>query len=272
MVRNKEVPELYHADSHCLVLQNVGRRFGALDALAGVGLAVRPGERRVILGANGAGKTTLFNIISGDLPATSGVIRLNGQDITHLPAHRRTRLGMRRTYQITTLFCDLSVEENLFLAVRGVQPGRLSLRVIGGGDHDRRAARRLADRVGMGDLLSRRVGDLGHGQQRQLEVGMTLVGEPRLLLLDEPAAGLAPKERDVLAELIRSLGRSLTILLIEHDMDLAMQTADQVTVMHNGRVVLEGSPAEIQASQLVHDIYMGRLSGPNSTREAADAG
>ena len=101
---------------------------------------------------------------------------------------------------------------------------------------------------------------------------MTLVGEPRLLLLDEPAAGLAPKERDGLAELIRSLGRSLTILLIEHDMDLAMQTADQVTVMHNGRVVLEGSPAEIQASQLVHDIYMGRLSGPKSTREAADAG
>lgn len=267
--RNSAV--LDDGSSHALVLHNVGRRFGALDALSGVSLSVSPGERRVILGANGAGKTTLFNVISGNLPATSGVIRLNGQDITRLPAHKRVRLGMRRTYQITTLFGDLSVEENLILAVRGVRAGRLSLRVIGGKDHDRHTARHLAERIGIGDLLSRRVGDLGHGQQRQLEVGMTLVGEPRLLLLDEPAAGLARKEREVLAELIRSLGRGLTILLIEHDMDLAMQTADQVTVMHNGRVVSEGSPEEIQASQLVHDIYMGRLPEPKGRREVADA-
>ena len=246
------------AGTRGLVLENVGRRFGALDALSDVSLTVPAGQRRVILGANGAGKTTLFNVISGDLQATSGSIRLDGHDVTRLPSHRRTRLGMRRTYQITTLFKDLNVEENIYLAVRGVQAGRLSFRYIGQRQADRVLARGVANRVGIGDLLGRRVGDLAHGQQRQLEIGMTLVGEPQLLLLDEPAAGLASKERDVLTALICGLSRDLTILLVEHDMDIAMRVADEVTVMHNGRVLVEGSPADIQASQVVHDTYMGR--------------
>ena len=251
-----------------LEIAGVGRRFGALAALEAVSITVPQGERRAILGANGAGKTTLFNVITGDLAASAGRIYLDGRDITRLAPHRRTRLGLRRTYQTTLLFGGLDVQDNLLLAVRGVQPGRFSLRRPGKSDY--RQARDLAGQVGITNLLTRKVHDLAHGEQRQLEVGMALVGTPRVILLDEPAAGLGPNERETLGTLLRGLERDLTIMLIEHDMDLALQTADTVTVMHQGQVIIEGTPAVIQASQLVHDIYMGRASEPLST--PSDAG
>jgi len=241
-----------------LRLERVGRRFGALVALEDVTFDVLQGERRVILGSNGAGKTTLFNTIAGDFPPTSGRIVLFGEDMTSLPAPERTRRGLRRTYQNSLLFGGLCVLDNLFLAVRGTLPGRFSLRRPAADDPGLDEAAALARRVGLEDALATPVADLSHGQQRQLELGMALAGLPRLVLLDEPAAGLSPAERHTLIDLLHDLPAEITLIMIEHDMDVALQVADLVTVMHNGRVLVEGTPDEIEANQMVHDIYMGK--------------
>ncbi len=244
-----------------LRLQGVGRRFGALDALRSVDLEVAEGERRAILGPNGAGKTTLFNVVAGDFVPTSGMIELYGTDVTHLPPHRRTRLGLTRTYQNSLLFMGLSVRDSLYLAARGVRRGRLSP-IRPRRDHPARArAWEIAAQVHLDDVLDALVGSLSHGQQRQLELGMALAGEPKLLMLDEPAAGLSRGERTLLTGLLKELPRSITVILVEHDMDVALQAADRVTVMHEGTVIVEGSPDEIQANRTVQDIYLGHAVG-----------
>jgi branched-chain amino acid transport system ATP-binding protein len=242
-----------------LRLRGVGRRFGGLQAVQDVDLDIRPGERRAILGPNGAGKTTLFNVIAGEFPPTSGRIELFGRDVTILPARRRVGLGLTRTYQTSRLFLGLSVEDNLYLSVIGVEGGRLRPVVIPGRDRALRArAREIASRVGLEAQLATIVRDLSHGEQRQLEVGMALAGNPRLMMLDEPAAGLSRTERVSLTEMLLALDRDVTLLLIEHDMDVALTVAEYVTMMHDGRVIVEGTPAEIRADQLVHDLYLGR--------------
>ncbi len=245
------------ATARALRLQGVGRRFGSLEALRGVNLEVAAGERRAILGPNGAGKTTLFNVVAGDVPPTAGSIELFGVDITRLPAHARTRLGLSRTYQNSLLFMGLSVADSLYLAARGTHPWRLSVRRPRAGDRHRGRAAELAVLVGLEDVIDEPVSTLSHGQQRQLELAMALAGGPRLLLLDEPAAGLSPAERAILSRLLAGLSREITVILVEHDMDVALQAADRVTVMHNGTVVVEGDPAEIQANATVQDIYLG---------------
>jgi branched-chain amino acid transport system ATP-binding protein len=240
-----------------LELQGVGRRFGALRAVWDVSVTVSAGERRVILGPNGAGKTTLFNVVAGDFPLTAGRIFLSGREVTRMPAHRRTRLGLSRTYQNALLFEGLSVADNLYLAVRGKYRNRLSLvRPKAGHQHLERAAE-LAEHVGLADVMDVPPASLSHGQQRQLELGMALAGDPSLLMLDEPAAGLGTGERVHLAQLLARIPRDVSLLLIEHDVDLALQIADVVTVMHNGSVMEEGTPEQIQASQTVHDVYLG---------------
>jgi branched-chain amino acid transport system ATP-binding protein len=242
-----------------LRLRGVGRRFGGLAAVHEVDLEVRPGERRAILGPNGAGKTTLFNVIAGEFPPTWGSIELFGQDITALPARRRVGLGLTRTYQTSRLFLGLSVEDNLYLAVVGKVGGHLRPVVLRGRDGTlRETARSIAERVGVADRLGDMVRDLSHGEQRQLEVGMALAGEPLMMMLDEPAAGLSRTERVKLTEMLVALDRSITLLLIEHDMDVALTVGEYVTMMHDGRVIVEGTPAEIRASQLVHDLYLGK--------------
>jgi branched-chain amino acid transport system ATP-binding protein len=242
-----------------LRLRGVGRRFGGLQAVYDVDLEVRPGERRAILGPNGAGKTTLFNVIAGEFPPTSGSIELYGVDVTVLPARRRVGLGLTRTYQTSRLFLGLSVEDNLYLSVVGKEGGHLRPVVLRGRDGKLRAtAREIAAHVGVGDRLGDAVKDLSHGEQRQLEVGMALAGEPRLMMLDEPAAGLSRTERIKLTEMLIGLDRSITLLLIEHDMDVALTVAEYVTMMHDGRVIVEGTPAEIRANELVHDLYLGK--------------
>ena len=242
-----------------LRLRGIGRRFGGLHAVADVTLEVAPGERRAILGPNGAGKTTLFNVISGDLPATSGAIEFLGLDVTRVPARRRATLGMGRTYQKSRLFAGLSVEDNLYLAVLGVRSGHLRPVLAPGRDGELRArARELATAVGLEGRLRALVGALSHGEQRQLEVGMARAGDPRLMMLDEPASGLSRGERVALTELLLQLDPSITLILIEHDMDVALRVAERVTMMHDGRVLVEGTPAEIQANQTVHDLYLGR--------------
>ena len=240
-----------------LSLQDVGRRFGGVEAVRDVTLDIAYGERRVILGPNGAGKSTLFNLIAGEFRPTSGQINLFGVDATHHSAQYRARHGLTRTYQTAHLFNGLSTLDNLFLAVRGVAPRRMSMRRPGRDDRYLIQAKQLAAQVRLEAVLERKVGTLSHGVKRQLELGMALAGKPRMIMLDEPAAGLSQGERVRLTELLQALDPAITVLLIEHDMDIALQVAQLVTVMHNGRVIANGTPDEIRTSHLVHELYLG---------------
>ena len=240
-----------------LRLSGIDRRFGGVHAVRGVNLEVRPGERRAVLGPNGAGKTTVFNLISGEFPPSAGRVELFGQDVTTLPARKRARLGLSRTFQTSRLFAGLSVEDNLYLAALGVSAGHLRLVPSGKDGRLRAKARAMAERIGLDARLDDLVMDLSHGEQRQLEVGMALVAEPKLLMLDEPAAGLSRAERVRLTETLIGLDEDITLILIEHDMDVALRVAQWVTMMHDGRVIVEGTPAEIRANQTVHDLYLG---------------
>jgi branched-chain amino acid transport system ATP-binding protein len=241
-----------------LHLRGVGRRFGGLRAVADVTLAVQPGERRAILGPNGAGKTTLFNVISGEFPPTEGRIELFGRDVTHDPARRRARAGLSRTFQTSRLLLGLSVEDNLYLSVLGVRRGHLLPVRLPRRDREiRERARATAESIGLAPRLRSLVRELSHGERRQLEVGMAQASSPKLMLLDEPAAGLSPAERHTLTDQLMALDPHVTLILIEHDMDVALRVAQWVTMMHNGRVIVEGSPAVIRDNQVVHDLYIG---------------
>ena len=241
-----------------LRVRGLTRRFGGVVAVSDVDLDIAPGERRAVLGPNGAGKSTLFNLIAGADSATSGSIELFGADATRQGARQRTRAGLSRTFQTSRLLTGLTVEDNLYLAAVGVDGGRFRLLRSGRDRTARERARSTADSVGMTDRLDTLAGDLSHGEQRQLEIGLALVAEPRMLLLDEPAAGLSRSERQLLTALLLSLDRAVTLLLIEHDMDVALTVAERVTMMHDGVVIVEGTPAEIRADQRVHDLYLGK--------------
>ena len=241
-----------------LRVRGLSRRFGGVVAVKDVDLDIAAGERRAVLGPNGAGKSTLFNLIAGADSPSAGSIELFGSDVSRAGARRRTRMGLSRTFQTSRLLTGLSVEDNLYLAAVGVTGGRLRLLRTGADRAARDRAVRTADTVGMTDRLPSLAGDLSHGEQRQLEIGLALVAEPRMLLLDEPAAGLSRSERQLLTSLLLALDRSVTVLLIEHDMDVALTIAERVTMMHDGAVIVEGTPEEIRGNQLVHDLYLGR--------------
>jgi len=247
-----------------LRLRGIGRRFGGLHAVRDVDLDVAHGERRAILGPNGAGKTTLFNVISGDFRPTSGTIEFLGQDVTALSASARAKLGMGRTYQQSRLFGGLSLEDNLYLATLGVQGGHFRPVAAPRRDRElRNRARGLAGMVGLRGRDDTLVSSLSHGEQRQLEVAMAHAVNPTLMMLDEPASGLSRGERVALTELLLELDPNITLILIEHDMDVALRVAERVTMMHDGRVIVEGTPDEIRANQMVHDLYLGRGHQPN---------
>jgi branched-chain amino acid transport system ATP-binding protein len=241
-----------------LRVRGLTRRFGGVVAVGDVDLDIAPGERRAVLGPNGAGKSTLFNLIAGADSPTSGSIELFGRDVTGLGARQRTRMGLSRTFQTSRLLTGLTVADNLYLAAIGVAGGRFRLLRTGRDRDARERAARTAEAVGMTGRLDTLAGDLSHGEQRQLEIGLALVAEPRMLLLDEPAAGLSRAERQLLTALLLSLDRAVTLLLIEHDMDVALTVAERVTMMHDGAVIVEGTPAEIRGNQRVHDLYLGR--------------
>jgi branched-chain amino acid transport system ATP-binding protein len=240
-----------------LRLRGVGRRFGGVIAVSDVDLDVRAGERRAILGPNGAGKTTLFNLISGEFPPSAGSVELFGGDVTALPARKRARLGLSRTFQTSRLFGGLSVEDNLYLSVLGVHDGHLRLLRSKADGAMREKGRAMAEAVGLAERLDVLVAELSHGERRQLEVGMARASDPKLMMLDEPAAGLSRAERVKLTELLRALDPAITLILIEHDMDVALRVAEWVTMMHDGRVIVEGTPDEIRGNELVHDLYLG---------------
>ena len=241
-----------------LQIEQLSHSFGGLLALSDVNLAVAPGERLAIIGPNGAGKTTLFNIVTGIVRPSAGRIRLFGQDVTRLPPHRRAQLGLARTFQITTLFPRLTVLDSVLLAVQGLDPVRFTLhRAREAYGHLRERAESLLTEWGLADRGHAVTGRLSYGEQRQVELILALAGAPKVLLLDEPTAGLSPAETASVTEMIRRFSRDMTILLIEHDMDVALELVDRVTVLFQGRVLAEGSKDKIRSDPEVAAIYLG---------------
>jgi branched-chain amino acid transport system ATP-binding protein len=248
------------ASKHALAVNNVSKSFGGVHAVRQVSLAVSVGERRALIGPNGAGKTTLFNVITGELIADEGKIEIFETEITHKSVQQRSRLGLGRTYQISQLFLKLSVEENLFLASaanRGIEFKLWGAWRNHKVELDR--AHETAELVGLSSYIKNRVSELSHGLQRQLELGMAIARQPRLIMLDEPAAGLSPNERVILSGLIKELPRTVTLILIEHDMEIVLDLADSISVLHRGSVIAEGSPQEIKANPEVQNVYLGTL-------------
>ncbi len=242
----------------CLALHGLSKHFGGLQAVKDINLEVHPGDRMGILGPNGAGKTTLFHLITGVLPPTSGQILLFGQDVTRWPPHRRTALGMARTFQITTLFPRLTVLDNVLLAVQGRRRMKFVMwRPLLSYADVYEKARALLESVGFWDRQHTEIRHLSHGEQRQLEIVLALASDPQLLLLDEPAAGLSSGESQEMATFLRSLDPRLAILLIEHDMDVAFAVADSLTVLDYGEIVETGNLDQIRISRRVRDIYLG---------------
>jgi branched-chain amino acid transport system ATP-binding protein len=242
-----------------LVLENIVVAFGALKAVDDISITVNRGERHAIIGPNGAGKTTLFNAITGVTLPTAGRVVFEGEGITRKPAQQRARMGVSRTFQITNLFPSLTVEENMQLAVRGTGEGKFSM--LGAPRLTSEQAERADAALSISRLDKRGsvvVKELSYGEQRQLEMAMALVARPRLLLLDEPAAGLSPAERVIVAEIIRSLPKDLTMVLIEHDMELVLNLVERVTCLNNGQMLAEGTPNEIRNNQRVQDVYLGK--------------
>jgi branched-chain amino acid transport system ATP-binding protein len=241
-----------------LAIQALRRAFGALVALNRVSFEIAPRERRAIIGPNGAGKTTLFNVITGQLVPTSGRILLEGEPIGGLAPHAVARRGISRSFQRNNLFPKLPVQENLRLAAAVAAPGTWDL--LGSiarrrGPLDR--AREVAEVVGLSDRLAEPAGRLSYGEQRQLEVGVALATSPRLLLLDEPTAGMSPEETLRMTRMLEALPREVTLLIIEHDMDVVGSLADRVTVLHYGEVLTEGTFAQVKADPRVYEVYLG---------------
>jgi branched-chain amino acid transport system ATP-binding protein len=242
----------------CLVLDNLSKDFGGLRAVDAVSLTVEPGERRVLMGPNGAGKTTLFNLVSGIYPASGGRIFYFKKDVTAFPSYRRAALGIARTYQITNLFPSLTVAENILMACQALE--RTKFVMFRPLTSYRRLTERCNDLLQEFDLWEKRnelVKNLSHGSQRQVEVAMALAEKPRLLLLDEPAAGLSSAETHDLTLLLKKLDPSITILLIEHDMDVAFEFAETITVLYQGKFLTEGTKEEIRNNSTVQEIYLG---------------
>src|SRR6185437_891668 len=251
-------PPALEREMTALTIDNVSKNFGGVAALSGISLDIESGERRVLLGPNGAGKTTLFHTISGNVVPSAGRIMLFGADITRLRPDRRARLGLARTFQITNLFPRLTVLESVLLALDGASG--CGMRLVASPSNARvmdMQAHGLLERWGLAEASSRIVRTLSYGEQRQLEIALALAGKPRLLLLDEPTAGLSPAETRRVVAMVHELPRDMTIIMIEHDMDVAFELADRIAVMHLGRLIAEGDQAAIRSNQQVTDIYLG---------------
>ncbi|MGH7390706.1 MAG: ABC transporter ATP-binding protein [Candidatus Rokuibacteriota bacterium] len=245
------------ADGALLETRQLTRVFGSLLAVSGVDFAVRPGELRSIIGPNGAGKTTFFRLIAGELEPTAGRITFRGRDITGLPRHAVARLGIAKSYQITNVFPRLTVLENVRVAAQGPARAFDFWSRRDGLTAVRERARALLDDVGLGGQARLLAAHLSHGAKRHLEIAIALAGDPALLLLDEPTAGMSPEETDETIVLIRKLGQGRTVVLVEHKMKVVMGISDRITVLHQGQVLAEGTPDEIRANEAVQRTYLG---------------
>jgi len=246
------------APAPLLAIGGLTRHFGALSALNGVSLAVATRERRAIIGPNGAGKTTLFNVITGQLRPSAGSILFDGEPVAGLKPHALARRGMGRSFQRTNLFPKLTALENLRLAAAA--DGRGSYNLIAGVERLRaplERARAAAEAVGLSSRLGEAAGRLSYGEQRQLEVGVVLATGPKLMLLDEPTAGMSPEETTRMTRMLEGLSRDVTMLIIEHDMDVVGSLADRVTVLHYGEVLTEGTFDEVKKDPRVYEVYLG---------------
>jgi branched-chain amino acid transport system ATP-binding protein len=247
------------AGTHALSLSAVSRNFGGIRAVADISFDVSHGKRLTIIGTNGAGKSTLFNLITGVYPLSSGSISVFGEDVSKQPAYSRAKLGIARTFQTSKLFQGLTVRENLYTSLRQAL-GEKKISWLANPSqsdqlHDESTS--ILERV---DLLKKSdilVSDISHGESRQLEVAMALAMRPKVLMLDEPAAGISPTERGRLVDLLKSLDKEMTLVLIEHDMAVALAVADEVIVMHDGTMFMQGSPDEVRNSSAVRDLYLG---------------
>jgi branched-chain amino acid transport system ATP-binding protein len=252
------VNEASRKDGPVLELKGLSKSFGGLHAVRGVHLQIFAGDRQAIIGPNGAGKTTLFNVMTGILSATDGQILLFGKDVTHWPTHRRTALGMARTFQVTSLFPRLTVLDNVLLAIEGVCSTKfVAWRFLSSYRDDYAKALGLLEQVGFQDRKDVEVRNLSHGEQRQLEIVLGLASNPKILLLDEPAAGLSSGESADMARFLMRLDPSLAILLIEHDMDVVFDVAQRISVLHFGQVLESGATEQIRRSEKVQQIYLG---------------
>ena len=241
-----------------LAVSDLDKSFGGLRVTSGVSLAVEPGERRLIIGPNGAGKTTLFNLITGELRPDRGAIALFDRDITRVPSRRRFHLGIARTYQIITLFPRETLLRNVTLSLLGLSRLRWNPLVPLGRQHALAArAREVLARVALDHLAERPLAQTAYGERRRVEVAMALAQNPKVLLLDEPFAGLSIEERRDVLRLVTSIPRDVTIVMIEHDMDVALDFAERITVLHFGEVVVEGTRAEVVAHPRTKEIYLG---------------
>ena len=248
------------AGTHALSLSAVSRNFGGIRAVADISFDVSHGKRLTIIGTNGAGKSTLFNLITGVYPLSSGSISVFGQDVSKKPAHSRAKLGIARTFQTSKLFQGLTIRENLYISLRQANGEKKIgwLANPASSDQLRSDSSSILEKVELLKKADVLVSDISHGESRQLEVAMALAMRPKILMLDEPAAGISPTERGRLVELLKSLDKEMTLVLIEHDMAVALAVADEVIVMHDGTVFMQGSPDEVRGSATVRDLYLGR--------------
>jgi branched-chain amino acid transport system ATP-binding protein len=254
----REGPVTVPASHPALDIINLRKAFGGLTVTQDVSLSVKQGERRLIIGPNGAGKTTLFNQVSGDLRPNSGLIRLFGTDITRLPPYRRAHYGLSRTYQIITLFGRDTLEHNVSLGLLGLRPSRWQMwRTISSYRDLADEARRTLDAVGLLHLACHPISDLAYGEKRRAELAVALAQKPRVLLLDEPLAGLSNAERSTVKALIASISRQTTIIMIEHDMDTALDLAETVTLLNYGRVIVDGERDAVIADKRTREVYLG---------------
>jgi branched-chain amino acid transport system ATP-binding protein len=241
-----------------LQLRELRKSFGGLPAMNGVSLEVLSGERRLIIGPNGAGKTTLFNLITGDLRRDSGAIHLFGDEVSRLSPHQRAHRGLARTYQIITLFPKDTLEHNLVLSLLGVSKSRWNtFKPLARYSELNEEARQVLKRVGLEHLSERSIGVVSYGEKRRLEIAMALAQKPRVLLLDEPFAGLSREERTAMKDLIVGIPREVTVVMIEHDMDTALDLAERITVLHYGSIIVEGTRAEVVADPKTREVYLG---------------
>ncbi len=241
-----------------LELKGLSKSFGGLQAVRDVTFKIMPGDRKAIIGPNGAGKTTLFNLITGIFPSSSGQVLLFDRDVTAWQSHRRTALGMSRTFQVTHLFPRLTVLDNVLLAIEGVQPSKFVMwRFLSSYRDVYDKAHRLLEQASFMDRANTEVRYLSHGEQRQLEIVLGLASDPKILLLDEPAAGLSSGELVEMTRFLMKLDPGLAILLIEHDMDVVFDLAHTISVLHFGQILETGAPEQIKKSQKVQEIYLG---------------
>ena len=241
-----------------LALKDLCKAFGGLQVTRNVNLSVEPGERRLIIGPNGAGKTTLFNLVTGDLTPDEGSVKLFGQEMLKLPTQQRVHLGLARTYQILTLFPKETLCHNVVLALLGLDKMRWNpWRYLARQSHLYAAAREALALVGLRDSAERTVAETSYGERRRLEMAMVLAQKPKVLLLDEPLAGLSQQERAQVRDLLAKVPRDVTIVMIEHDMDSALAFAERITLLHYGEVIVEGTRAEVVADPRTKEVYLG---------------